>query len=98
MIQKFEILDKLRLSKLELNKFGVSRIGLFGSVSRNESNDDSDLDILIDFDSDLETFENYMNTCSFLEKVFKGYKLDIVTQKGLSPFIGPYILKEVEYA
>ena len=35
---------------------------------------------------------------NFLENVFKGYKLDIVTEKGLSPYIGPYILKEVEYA
>jgi len=98
MIQKTEILNKLKISKTELNKFGVVRIGLFGSVIRNESNNDSDIDILIDFSSDLETFENYMNTCNFLESIFKGYKLDIVTEKGLSPYIGPYILKEVEDA
>ena len=98
MIQKTEILNKLRISKAELNKFGVVRIGLFGSVLRAESNIDSDVDILIDFNTELETFENYMNTCNFLENILKGYKLDIVTENGLSPFIGPYILKEVEYA
>ncbi len=97
MIQKTEILNKLKISKSDLNKFGVIRIGLFGSVIRNESNNDSDVDILIDFNSDSETFENYMNTCNLLETIFKGYKLDIVTEKGLSPYIGPYILKEVEY-
>ena len=97
MILKTEILNRLRTSKADLNKFGVVKIGLFGSFLRDESNNDSDVDILIDFNSDLETFENYMNTCNLLEKVFSGYKLDIVTEKGLSPFIGPYILKEVEY-
>lgn len=97
MIQKTEILNKLRISKADLNKFGVVRIGLFGSFIRGESKNESDLDILIDFSTELETFENYMNTCTLLENIFKGYKLDIVTEKGLSPFIGPYILKEVEY-
>jgi predicted nucleotidyltransferase len=97
MIQKTEILNKLKISKSDLDKFGVIRIGLFGSVIKNESNNDSDVDILIDFNSDSETFENYMNTCNFLETIFNGYKLDIVTEKGLSPYIGPYILKEVEY-
>ena len=95
---KADILNKLKRSKSELNKFGVTRIGLFGSVIRSQSNSESDVDILIDFNSDLETFENYMNTCNYLEKILHGYKLDIVTEKGLSPYIGPYILKEVEYA
>jgi len=97
MIQKTEVLNKLRISKSELKKFGVIRIGLFGSIIRNESNNNSDVDLLIDFNSELETFENYMNACSFLENIFIGYKLDIVTEKGLSQYIGPYILKEVEY-
>lgn len=97
-MEKADILSKLKRSKSELNKFGVTRIGLFGSVIRDQSNSESDIDILIHFNSDLETFENYMNTCNYLEKILTGFKLDIVTEKGLSPYIGPYILKEVEYA
>jgi len=96
-MQKADILNKLKLSKSELNKFGVTSIGLFGSFVKNQSNNESDVDILIDFRSDLETFENYMNTCNYLEEILNGCKLDIVTEKGLSPYIGPYILKEVEY-
>ena len=98
MVKKTEILNKLRLSKTELRKFGVIRIGLFGSVKREEANKESDVDILIDFNPELETYENFINTCTFLESMFEGSKLDIVTEKGLSPFIGPYILKDVEYA
>jgi predicted nucleotidyltransferase len=98
MIKKAEILNKLRISKTELHKFGVIRIGLFGSVRRDEINPGSDVDILIDFNPEQETYENYMETCTFLESLFAGSKLDIVTAKGLSPFIGPYILNDVEYA
>jgi len=94
---KAEILNKLRMNKSELNKFGIMRIGLFGSVGRNESNKYSDIDLLIDFNPESETYENYMKACAFLEKIFKGFKLDIVTKNGLSPYIGPYILKEAEY-
>ena len=97
IMQKAEILSKLKYSKSELNKFGVTRIGLFGSMVKNQSNSESDVDILIDFRSDLETFENYMKACNYLEGILKGCKLDIVTENGLSPYIGPYILKEVEY-
>ena len=96
-MQKADILNKLNLSKAELNKFGVTRIGLFGSVVKDQSNSENDVDILIDFRSDLETFENYMNICNYLEEILKGCKLDIVNENGLSPYIGPYILKEVEY-
>ncbi|MCX6273350.1 MAG: nucleotidyltransferase family protein [Bacteroidetes bacterium] len=78
-------------------KYGVTKIGLFGSASRGEAMSGSDIDILIDFEPEKETFENLMNTCYTLESVFPGENVDIVTEKGLSPYVGPYILKEVEY-
>ena len=71
MIRRTEILNKLNMSKSELNKFGVVRIGLFGSVNRDESYKDSDVDFLIDFSVESETYENYINTCSFLENLSK---------------------------
>jgi uncharacterized protein len=61
MLQKSEILNKIKGSKSRLSDFGVVRIGLFGSVLRNESNAGSDIDILIDFSPESETFDNYMN-------------------------------------
>ncbi|OFX19016.1 MAG: hypothetical protein A2033_15115 [Bacteroidetes bacterium GWA2_31_9] len=98
MLSKPEILNKLKSCKTELLKFGVTKIGLFGSMKRGDSNVKSDIDILIDFDSENETYDNYINTCFFLESLFKNTKLDIVSVNGLSPFIGLYIIKEVEYA
>lgn len=97
MLQKAQILNRLKENKSELHKFGVSKIGLFGSYSRRQERVKSDIDILIDFYSDRENFINFMNVCNLLEMIFPGEKIDIVTANGLSPFIGPHILKEVEY-
>lgn len=38
-----------------------------------------------------------MAVCDMLEDLFKRHKIDIVTVKGLSPYIGQQILNEVEY-
>lgn len=44
-----------------------------------------------------ETYQNYMTVCEILENLFKRQKIDVVTVKGLSPYIGQQILNEVEY-
>ncbi|KAA0992570.1 nucleotidyltransferase family protein [Dyadobacter aurulentus] len=97
MLKLVEVRKILRTSKPQLAKWGVCEIGLFGSFVRNQASADSDVDILLDFETDKETYANFMETCNFLESVLSNLKLDIVSKKGLSPFIGPHILKEVEY-
>lgn len=76
--------------------FGVRRIGLFGSVIRGEAGPKSDVDILVEFDEGQATFDNLMGLHDFLTGILKR-KVDLVTMGGLSPFIGPHILKEVRY-
>jgi predicted nucleotidyltransferase len=97
MLSKSVIQQRLKSSKPQLSKMGVSKIGLFGSARRNERNEDSDIDILVDFDNDMETYLNFIATCDFLESMFQEEKVEVVSLKGLSPFIGPHILNEVEY-
>ena len=82
---------------MPLMTLGVSRLGLFGSTVREENTSNSDIDILIDFNVGQETYHNFMEACSMLQDAFTGIKLDVVTQKGLSPYIGQTILSEVEY-
>ena len=55
------------------------------------------MDILIDFEDDKETYSNFLMACEVLERLFDRLKVDIVTRKGLSPFISQQVLKEVEY-
>jgi predicted nucleotidyltransferase len=76
---------------------GVSQLGLFGSTVRGENTRKSDIDILIDFNADQETYLNFIDACSILQSAFGKAKLDVVTKKGLSPYISETILKEVEY-
>lgn len=74
------------------------QVGLFGSYSRDEQTQMSDIDILIDFAPDREDFDNFMAAYDYFEKIFADYNVEVVTRNGLSPFIGPEILKEVVYA
>ena len=84
--------------KDQLLEYGVSNIGLFGSTVRGENKANSDIDILIDFHAGKETYANFLMVCDILQGAFGHHKLDIVTQKGLSPYIGQSILEEIEYA
>ena len=97
MLTKRKILGALQEKKELLTQYGVKKIGLFGSYSKNKQKKDSDIDILVDFYSEQETFDNLMAIYGILEDTFKNYKIEIVTKNGLSKYIGSYILKETEY-
>lgn len=97
MTTKENIIKILRSNKLKLSKFGIRNVGLFGSYLRNEQSTDSDIDLLIDFEPEKENFDNYMAVYDLFEKLFKNEKIDVITKNGLSPYIGPKILSEVQY-
>ena len=65
-----KIIATLSTHKNLLNKMGKKNIGVFGSYIRNDKSDSSDIDILIDFDTDQEKFDNYMSICNNLENIF----------------------------
>lgn len=96
-MKKESVLKRLQSLKDQLRIVGVSQIGLFGSTVRGENTSKSDIDILIDFSAGQETYPNFIIACQILEDNFKHNKLDVVTRKGLSPYIGKSILGEVEY-
>ncbi len=93
---KEEIFEQIRSNREQLAEFGVHGIGIFGSFARSEQNEQSDIDILVDFEPDKKSFTNFMNLAFFLEDLF-GRKVDLVTRESLSTHIGPKILANVEY-
>ena len=97
MTTREHILFTLKSNKNRLKKFGIRNVGLFGSYGRNEQSDKSDIDLLVDFEPEKENFDNLMAVYDLLEKIFKNEKVEVVTMNGLSPYIGPSILKEVQY-
>lgn len=97
MIQtKQELLNVLNANRDKILSFGVQRLGLFGSFVRDEANEKSDVDFLVDFSKEKKTLENIVDLSELMEKI-TGRKSEVVTPQGLSKYIGPYILKEVEY-
>jgi predicted nucleotidyltransferase len=76
---------------------GIRQIGIFGSVARSEDGPDSDLDILIDLDSDssLTLFGLIDLEQEYTERL--GQMVDLVIKDDLKPLIGQRVLKEVRY-
>jgi predicted nucleotidyltransferase len=97
MLTKDNILNALRTNKQKLRKFGIRNVGLFGSHINNEQSSESDIDLLIDFEPEKENFDNFMAVYDLFEHIFKNEKIEVVTKNGLSPYIGPKILDEVQY-
>ncbi len=92
-----EIKSIIRQHKSELaEKYGVAEIGVFGSVVRDEARDDSDLDILVEFDRPVGLLK-FMDLEFYLEECLDVSRVDLVTKTGLKPFIGKIILEEVQY-
>jgi predicted nucleotidyltransferase len=94
---KDQVLTLLKAHRRELQKLGVKRCGLFGSFLRGQQNNQSDVDLLIEFAPEQKSFDNFMRLAFFLEDTM-GRKVELVTPESLSPYIGPRILREVEYA
>jgi hypothetical protein len=76
------------------DRFGVKRLGLFGSIVRNEAGETSDIDLLIELDPDNVTYWKYLDLEAYLQSLFPR-KVEIVTTDGVSPYILPYITREV---
>lgn len=91
-----EVLGRLRerLDRFE-KMYGVTRIGLFGSVARGETNELSDMDILVEMRS--PTFDNYMDLKFEIESDF-GVPVDLVLADTVKERLRPIIEQEVSYA
>jgi len=72
--------------------FGVTSLALFGSTARNMATDQSDVDILVDFDGPA-TSKRYFGVQFYLEDLFK-CPVDLVTEKALRAELRPFIEKE----
>jgi predicted nucleotidyltransferase len=88
---------KIKLSHIKpmLEKqFAVSELGLFGSYVRNEQNDQSDLDILVDFKNPIGI--EFVDLAELLEKELD-LKVDLVSRNGIKPKYFSAIQQEIIY-
>ena len=93
-----QIIDFISKNKNLLNEqFHVSKIGLFGSYSRNEQTENSDIDLLVDFE---ENTNNLYDIKIELKKFFKdnlNLGVDICREKYIKPIYKNRIIKEAIY-
>ena len=90
------ILEFLKTHKKEMKeKFGVTKIGLFGSYARNEATSDSDIDIAVEIESD-NSFRSFFSLLYFLERGLDN-KIDLGIEHSLKPIAKKNILKEIIY-
>ncbi len=99
-MRKAEVVRILRENMEEIRKFGVRKIGIFGSAVRDELREDSDIDIVVEFERGKGTFENFGGLVEFLERLF-GREVDILTPGGIESIrirtVRERIREEVEY-
>jgi hypothetical protein len=96
-LTKADVLQVIAEHQQQIRALGVKRCGLFGSFVREQPTATSDVDILVEFDTGKKNFSNFMQLTFLLEDLLDR-KVDLVTLESLSPYIGPHILREVEYA
>ena len=94
VLSKESIKQALVDNRETLRKYGVKRIGLFGSYARETATAESDIDFLVELER--LTFRDYMGLALFLEDLFEK-NVDLVTPTSIKPGFKPYIEKEVEY-
>lgn len=90
------LLDRLQALETDLHALGVRRLGIFGSFARGQQHQDSDVDILVEFEPGRKTFDTFMRLSFLLEEALQR-RVEVITKESLSPYIGPRILEEVEY-
>ena len=91
-----EILAQLRLLKPILNQnYGVSKIGIFGSFARNQTQPNSDIDIVVEMQPDLL---KRVHLKYYLEAYF-GREVDVIRYwQGMNPYLKSQIDWEGYYA
>ena len=91
-----EILEQLQSMRQELREqYHVRRLGIFGSYSRGDQVEQSDLDLVVEFDQPIGMMA-FVHLKKFISDKLK-LKIDLVTPDGLHPLIRDRVLHEVVY-
>jgi uncharacterized protein len=77
--------------------FGVSRIAIFGSIARGDESPKSDIDLLITLKPRGQRPAAGLKWFGLEDELSRvlGRKVDLISDKALSPYLRPYIEKEM---
>ncbi len=96
MQTKSEVIETIKLNKHHIEtEFGVTKIGVFGSVARDSASAKSDIDIAVEMKSE-NKFRNFMALERYLKKLL-GKQIDLGIESALKPAVRDEIRKEIVY-
>jgi predicted nucleotidyltransferase len=98
VMNREEIIARLRENEATLRKRGVAHAALFGSRARGDHRAESDADIMIEFDPAARiTIFDYANLKDYIAELFDG-RVDVVNRSGLKPYFKPAATVDAIYA
>lgn len=92
MLNKEQIIKKIEQNKDKIKSFGVKKLVLIGSYARNEANEESDIDFLVEFEQGRGLFDDYTHLLQFLRELL-GKEIDLGEKHLLREELKPYILR-----
>jgi predicted nucleotidyltransferase len=84
--------------KLFRDKYHIIRIGLFGSYARGDQNNNSDIDLLVEFEENTQDLYELKLQLKDFFRIKLGIEIDICREKYIKPRFKKSILKETVYA
>ncbi len=91
-MKRHQALDILTQHRDALKQLGVLSLAIFGSVARDRTTPDSDVDVLVDFERSL-TCDRYMDVKFYLEDCLET-RVDLVSQGALKPQLRQVVEQE----
>ncbi len=90
-----QIKDILAKAKPELQKkYPLSELGIFGSYVRGDATEESDIDVLVDFDGRIGI--EFISLAYDIEDLFNT-KVDVVSKGGIKPAYFEYVSQDLIY-
>ena len=98
IMDRRDIIARLRENEAALRARGVAHAALFGSRARGDARPDSDTDIMIEIDPEapVGVFE-YVRIKEYIATLFDG-PVDVVDREGLKPYVRPAATSDAIYA
>lgn len=98
MTTKGEILDFLSRNKQYFrDRYGIIKIGLFGSYARDDQVENSDIDLIVEFEKDTPNLYDRKRDLKRYIKENLNLNVDIAREKYIKPIYRKSILKEAIY-
>ncbi len=92
--QAIKILEENREELLKT--YGVSKIGLFGSIVRGNQSATSDIDLVVEIVKEKKQLHNFLSLRRYLEQKF-GMPVDLGIETAVKPVVREAIAKEIVY-